>query len=303
MMKNIMMRLWMLAMTMLALYSCSAEPEVSKIILDQEQIVLVPGQEAELIVSVEPSGYSGKVEWESTDGEVVSVEQSGKITAVSPGRAFVLAKAGGLTQGCAVTVKSVVTSIEFSSGCLLLDENFGGQLKYVTVPEKLVATKLIWESSDKNVLIVSEGFVQVVGLGRATITVWAEDNPQVRASIEVEVAKLITSITLSQSTAIMYENKTLQLSATVTPVDSAYPQLKWYSTDNSVVTVDQNGLVTSKKQGQAKIVVEAVSGSAKAECNITVSGPLPNPETDESVEDLKPGIGFDGWSDMTENEQ
>jgi uncharacterized protein YjdB len=101
----------------------------------------------------------------------------------------------------------------------------------------------------------------------------------------------------------MYENKTLQLSATVTPTDSAYPQLKWYSTDNSVVTVDQNGLVTSKKQGQAKVVVEAVSGSAKAECNITVSGPLPNPETDESVEDLKPGTAFEGWMDITGNER
>jgi uncharacterized protein YjdB len=65
------------------------------------------------------------------------------------------------------------------------------------------------------------------------------------------------------------------------------------------VTVDQNGLVTSKKQGQAKVVVEAVSGSAKAECNVTVRGPLPNPEIDESVEDFKPGNKYDGWEDIS----
>ena len=135
---------------------------------------------------------------------------------------------------------------------------------------------------------------------QATISVWSEDNPEVRASIEVTVAKLITEITLSQTSAVMFENKTLQLSATLTPADCDYPEIKWYSTDTAVATVDQNGLVTSHKEGQAKIVVEALIGSVKAECNLTVRGPLPNPEGNESVEELRPGTGYDGWTDLEE---
>ena len=182
----------------------------------------------------------------------------------------------------------------------MLAEDGYTSLEVVTEPLEVFATKLIWESSNKEVVIVADGLVRAEGLGQATITVWSEDNPKVRTSIDVTVAKLITAITLSQTSAVMFENKTLQLSAILNPADCEYPEVKWYSTDPEVATVDQNGLVTSRKEGQAKIVVEAVTGSVKAECNLTVRGPLPNPEIDESVEDLSPGTRYDGWTDLEE---
>ena len=182
----------------------------------------------------------------------------------------------------------------------MLAEDGYATLELVTEPSDVFATKLIWQSSDKEVVVVADGLVRAEGLGQATISVWSEDNPDVCASIDVTVAKLITAITLSQTSAVMFENKTLQLSAILNPADCEYPEVKWYSTDPEVATVDQNGLVTSRKEGQAKIVVEAVTGSVKAECNLTVRGPLPNPEIDESVEDLSPGTGYEGLIDLAE---
>ena len=282
------------------LYSCARESVVSAVRLNYDEVVMKQGEDTLLVATIEPSGYSGQVVWESMNPDVAGVGQDGRVTAISGGRTFVLAKAGGVTKGCAVTVKTDITSISFVKQSLLLAEDGYATLELVTEPVDIFATKLIWQSSNKDVAVVADGLVRAEGLGQATITVWSEDNPQVRASIDVTVAKLIAEITLSQTSATMFENKNLQLSATLSPADCDYPEIKWYSTDTAVATVDQSGLVTSLKEGQAKIVVEAVTGSAKAECNLTVRGPLPNPEIDESVEDLQPGTGYEGWTDLTE---
>lgn len=286
-----------LAGTMM-LYSCSPETTVSTIRLSHSEVVLSEGEDTLLTASVEPSEYSGKVSWESMDSGVAEVSPDGRVTAVSGGRTFVLAKAGGVTKGCAVTVKTDVKSITLEKETLLLDVNGGLTLKYTTVPETVFHTKLMWESSDESVVIASEGLVRAEGAGTAVITVWSEDNPEVKDQIEVTVARLVTSITLSQSTAVMYENKTLQLTAQLSPADAEYPELTWRSSDENVATVDDTGMVTSINQGAAKIIVEAVGG-VKAECNVIVREPLPNPEIDESVEEFKPGSGYDGWEDVS----
>ena len=283
-----------------ALYSCAREAVVSAIRLNFDEVVMKEGDDTLIVATIEPSGHSGQVHWESMNPDVAGVGQDGRVTAISGGRTFVLAKSGGVTRGCAVTVKTDITSISFVKQNLMLAEDGYTTLELVTVPSEVFATKLIWQSSDKEVVVVADGLVRAEGLGQATITVWSEDNPDVRASIDVTVAKLISAITLSQTSAVLFENKTLQLSAALTPADCDYPEIKWYSTDTAVATVDQNGLVTSLKEGQTKIVAEAVTGSAKAECNVTVRGPIPNPEGDESVEDLQPGTGYEGWTDLVE---
>ena len=282
------------------MYSCAREAAVSAIRLNFDEVVMKEGKDTLLIATIEPSGYSGAILWESMNSDVAGVTPDGRVTALGGGRTFVLAKAGGVSKGCAVTVKTDIKSISFTKQSLMLAEDGYTSLEVVTEPLEVFATKLIWESSNKEVVIVADGLVRAEGLGQATITVWSEDNPKVRTSIDVTVAKLITAITLSQTSAVMFENKTLQLSAILNPADCEYPEVKWYSTDPEVATVDQNGLVTSRKEGQAKIVVEAVTGSVKAECNLTVRGPLPNPEIDESVEDLSPGTGYEGWIDLAE---
>ena len=258
------------------------------------------GEDTLLIATIEPSGYSEAILWESMNSDVAGVTPDGRVTALCGGRTFVLAKAGGISKGCAVTVKTDIKSISFTKQSLLLAEDGYTTLEVVTEPLEVFATKLIWESSNKEVVVVADGLVRAEGLGQATITVWSEDDPNVRATIDVTVARLISKITLSHTSASMYENKTLQLSAIISPEECDYPQIRWYSVDPSVASVDQNGLVTSLKEGQTKIVVEAVTGSVKAECNLTVRGALPNPEGDESVEDLQPGTGYEGWTDLVE---
>lgn len=57
----------------------------------------------------------------------------------------------------------------------------------------------------------------------------------------------VTSITVSGSNETMYEGDTHQLSASVLPANADNKAVTWSSSDESIATVDQNGLVTAKK--------------------------------------------------------
>lgn len=286
------------------IYSCARESGVSAIRLNIDEVVMREGKDTLVIATVEPSGYSGQVLWESMNPDVASVGQDGRVTAIGGGRTFVLAKAGGVSKGCAVTVRTDIKSISFVVDNLFLAEKGSETLTFVTEPAEVFMTKLLWESSDKEVVVVADGRVSAKGLGQATVSVCSEDNPAVRASIDVIVVKQIPKITLSPTLAFMFDKPTLQLSATLSPADCECSEIKWYSTDPEVATVDQTGLVTSGKTGDAKIVVEAtivagtVTRTIMAECNLKVRSPFADQEVDESVEGLQPGTGYDGWTDV-----
>lgn len=80
---------------------------------------------------------------------------------------------------------------------------------------------------------------------------------------------LATGITLDQTSLEMNSGTTAQLTATLTPEDS-FGNVTWSSMDESVATVDANGVVTAVAGGTCTITA-TTSGSLKtATCSITV---------------------------------
>ena len=68
---------------------------------------------------------------------------------------------------------------------------------------------------------------------------------------------------------------TLQLSATVYPEDAGIKNVWWSSSKESVATVDQEGLVTAHRPGQADITVTTLEGEKTDVCKLTINGPAP----------------------------
>lgn len=79
------------------------------------------------------------------------------------------------------------------------------------------------------------------------------------------------SITISQTSAELTQGDTLQLTAVVKPSYASTP-VTWSSGDPKIATVDENGLVTAKSEGNTVITVQ--SGEVSATCRIKVA-PLP----------------------------
>ena len=87
-----------------------------------------------------------------------------------------------------------------------------------------------------------------------------------------EISTPVTSIALNaESLHITTTTKSASLEATVTPADATLKNLYWTSSDPLIATVDQNGLVTRRREGSATITVNAIDGSgAMATCQVTV---------------------------------
>ena len=75
-----------------------------------------------------------------------------------------------------------------------------------------------------------------------------------------------TIVKISAETATVAEFETIKLSATVENGDET---VKWSTSDGSVATVDQDGLVLGVKSGKCNII--AMSGKAMATCALTVT--------------------------------
>lgn len=97
---------------------------------------------------------------------------------------------------------------------------------------------------------------------------------------------LITKITLDPDTLTLKEGaKPVKLTAKISPKDATNKKLGWSSSDEEVVTVDENGLVTAVSEGTATITVKAKDGSnKKAKCGVTVVALQPGEVLVDTIE-------------------
>ncbi len=128
----------------------------------------------------------------------------------------------------------------------------------VTPSNASIAT-LNWSSSDESIAVVDEsGVVTGVSAGEVMITAASEDGPA--ASCRVTVSHVaVQSIALPEQTEVSC-NRTVQLEAQITPEHATNRALTWTSTEETVATVDDNGLVTGVSEGTAEIIATAENG-------------------------------------------
>jgi uncharacterized protein YjdB len=90
------------------------------------------------------------------------------------------------------------------------------------------------------------------------------------SSIQFSIVVPVTGITVSPSAATLGVGSAVQLTPTVMPSNATDKAVTWSSSDNSVASVDGNGLVTGRAAGQAFITATTVSGGFTAAARITV---------------------------------
>lgn len=78
------------------------------------------------------------------------------------------------------------------------------------------------------------------------------------------------SLNLTSLTIYLREGNTATLTATVLPYFADNKSVKWSTSNNSVVEVNSEGLVTAKNLGTAVVTVTTDDGGYEAKCNITV---------------------------------
>lgn len=225
-----------------------------------------------------PSPYEGEVTWKSSNDKVVTVDETGLVTAVGTGDTYVTVriKVNGVTKQakCKIKVVSSVDTITLSSKQDFVE--VGDNLTIsATVSPKLANATLSWSVSDPSIASIADTSalaMTITGLKEGTVVISAvnTENAIVATKI-IKVVQEITSITLSDTDVTLAQTVGFyQLYATCNPALPDSQTLKWSSSNKKVVTVDQNGKVYLVKPGQAVITVSTENGLL-AQCNFTVT--------------------------------
>ena len=169
------------------------EINVTGVSLNKTSGELKVNEELQLIASILPEDATNKeVSWTSSDEKIATVDENGKVTAISEGKATIIVttKDGGFTASSEITVlpkgedggtggepediKVTGVSLDKTSGELKVDE----ELKLVAsiLPEDATNKEVSWTSSDEKIATVDEnGKVTAISEGKATITVTTKD--------------------------------------------------------------------------------------------------------------------------------
>ena len=245
------------------------------------------GEALQLTATVLPENATDKtVTWTSSNTAVATVSNTGLVTAVSSGTATITATTNdgsNKSATCTVTVDIPVpaTSISLSqTAATLTSQGETLQLTATVLPEDATDKSVTWTSSNTSVATVSNtGLVTAVSSGTATITATTNDgsNKSATCTVTVDIPVPATSISLSQTAATLTsQGETLQLTATVLPENATNKSVTWTSSNTSVATVSNTGLVTAVSSGTATITATTTDGSNKsATCTIIVNIPVP----------------------------
>lgn len=95
----------------------------------------------------------------------------------------------------------------------------------------------------------------------------------------------VTGVTVAQEAHEVEVGGTTQINATVEPSNATYKAVSYESSDDSVATVDDNGVVTGVAAGSADITVESLAdGSKTAVSTVTVTDATPDEPQNVSTE-------------------
>lgn len=120
--------------------------------------------------------------------------------------------------------------------------------------------------------------------GNVTITVANAKTPAVVVHVE--------SVSLDKTELQLAVGENATLSAAITPENATDKNVTWSSDNETVATVDANGVVTAAAPGSATITVTTADGGKTATCAVTVSAqPQPAPSGGSGGGGCSAGLG------------
>ena len=157
----------------------------------------------------------------------------------------------------------------------------------IALMDSAAARDYDWKTSDSKVATVdSKGRVKGVKAGSCIVTATAKNG--VSVSCKVTVTQPVTKVSLPSSKTVS-KNHTLQLNPEINPENATDKTLFYESSNPTIASVDQNGLITARADGKVNITATAKSGQ-KDTIRITVKTiPVTSLSLDNYYLTMQPG--------------
>lgn len=164
----------------LALASCESNQDVQKIsiTLQSERSLLYVGETLQLLTDVKPESQAANLEWQSSDSEVVSVNNHGLAKALKPGEAVIMVKAGNVSVSSSITVKEFVAveSVTFPEDGYKVFLGEPLPLEPKVSPENAAPLRFQWSVENSELASVDEnGNIVAKKVGDTTLKLVLQD--------------------------------------------------------------------------------------------------------------------------------
>lgn len=234
-----------------------------EIVLNTYSITIDVAGNYQLTATVNPEDAADKtITWSTSNPNVATVSESGLITAKSIGSAMIYAQCGYISSSCDVVVLPKSVSLDYQN--VELDVEGTKQLTATVFPETSTNKIVVWESSDTDVVTVSEeGLVTAIAPGVAVVTATCDEGSAF-CIFTVAQPNDVPEINLSIKLGV---SQTLGLSAILSP-DDTVGTIEWSSSNTEIAEVSEDGIVRAKAKGAA--IITATCGELSTSIIFTI---------------------------------
>lgn len=238
----------------------------------------------QLRIKVRGQEYNGSysnIKWITQNEKIVSIDSTGMITGKGIGSTIIngVYDEGSNSYTFAIDVNVFngnenvkLESVDFNDRSLIINSNvhefFLGD-KLNVIPDAGYVYDIAYKSSDPSVVSVDEaGVVKGIKDGHATITA-SVNNGSKEAIIDVYVRDVLDPELIKIPQKIEFEdgvsfkiglNESKELKLALSPSDASNKYITWKSSDDSVLNVTQDGMISGVKLGTATVTATALNG-------------------------------------------
>ncbi len=239
--------------------------EVTGMKMNYTSITLIQGETFQLDAEIRPAEATYNTPaWSSDNTNIAMVDDDGIVTAISPGTAWISAKARDNSGKYCMCYVTVIAPIPATGVTTMVDKIVMAPGEKKTIVAKATPANttdsMMWTSTDESIVRVNpvSGEITAIAPGSASVIVMMDSGK--KAVVEVIV------VGLNRTSVVMDYYST----GVVLYVEGATSTVRWYSTNSRVVEV-ANGRLTSRGSGTATI--EARVNGRTLTCTVRVISP------------------------------
>lgn len=206
----------------------------------------------------------------SSNEGVAKVDKNGRIKGISNGTTTITIQSKYITKTFNVEVKTYLEKIE-AEDTIYLEAGKIHNLSYNLYPKNATIEALEFSSKDETIATVSDsGIIEAINSGKTKITITEGD---ISATSTIVVLPKLEKIDLNRTTIGLTVGEEEKISIITTPNKYKKKLLyKYISSNETVVTVDNDGLISAVGVGTATITVAHDDISASVNVNVLSAG-------------------------------
>ncbi len=246
---------------------------------DHPVLLLSRGASAGLSFTVEPKDAGSKQVVLSSSDESILKIKGNTIQGLSTGECDLTA-ASDLNPEISVTyhvlVFEMVKSVKISAPVKSIGAGETLQLTAAVTPSDATFPAVTWSSGNEKFAAVNENGV-VSGLARGNVSIKAQtvDGSGRSASLTVTIAQLPEKLELNEESTTVAVGYRKNLKAVISPASTNDKKVNWASSDESICTVNNFGMLIPVKAGTCTVTCSAqAKPEVQAACTVVVTQPI-----------------------------